>query len=622
LFFVLIVMVPMLSVAIVLFRLISDNETGKADASLAARQRAAIGLYVEARDSAVGAATQVGSDRVLAESLRAGDKARATKRAQQLLSSRGVERIVITRPGGAFVDVGSKEATAPAVRDLVGAGGRKFGRLEVSVTPAARYAAQVQRVTTLPVVVMRGSRTLASTFASGAHAPALPKPGRGEDAKIAGKKYRGAAFDAVGFEGSPLRVGVFSRDMGRTNAIVRSRLLAAGILFGFLVLALMFAIAVSRSLQSQIAAFLQAARRLAGGDFSTDVPVTGRDEFAELGQEFNVMAHQLEGRLDELRQERGRVRASLTRLGETLESNLDRDRLLDIVVHSVVDAVGAEGGRASTRGADDRRMHEVGRVGEGADLEAVLLDAEAKVLDGANAAEAEAEVDGAYALARPLHGRDGVVSVARRGRPFTESDRDMLTYLAATAGVSIENVALHLEVSRQAVTDELTGLSNYGRFQEVMSAETERARRFNQTLGLVMLDIDDFKSVNDQHGHVQGDRVLAAIAGVLRESTREIDTTARYGGEELAVILPQTDLDGAFMLAERIREGIEALQLPLEDGSGVVKVTASIGVASLPEIANDSPRLIAAADAALYRAKRAGKNRTARAIGPTATQGR
>jgi diguanylate cyclase (GGDEF)-like protein len=182
--------------------------------------------------------------------------------------------------------------------------------------------------------------------------------------------------------------------------------------------------------------------------------------------------------------------------------------------------------------------------------------------------------------------------------------------------VSIQNVDLHETVQRQAVTDELTGLFNHRRFQEAMVAESDRARRFDQPMSLVMLDIDNFKLVNDNHGHQQGDRVLREVARVLRESSREIDSPARYGGEELAVVLPQTDLEGAYQLAERVRTEVEAMQVPLvAGGGGTISVTASLGVASLPESAPEPGELIAAADAALYRAKNAGKNQTVRAAG-------
>ncbi|HEY2637882.1 MAG TPA: GGDEF domain-containing protein, partial [Solirubrobacteraceae bacterium] len=147
-----------------------------------------------------------------------------------------------------------------------------------------------------------------------------------------------------------------------------------------------------------------------------------------------------------------------------------------------------------------------------------------------------------------------------------------------------------------------------------MSAEVERARRYDQQMGLIMLDIDNFKQVNDNYGHVQGDMVLREVARVLRHSARDVDEPARYGGEEMAVALPQTDLDGAYRFAERVRKRIEALELPVRDGNGKLRVTASFGAASLTTAGRqDKESLVAAADAALYRAKRSGKNRTVKA---------
>jgi diguanylate cyclase (GGDEF)-like protein len=180
--------------------------------------------------------------------------------------------------------------------------------------------------------------------------------------------------------------------------------------------------------------------------------------------------------------------------------------------------------------------------------------------------------------------------------------------------VSIENVNLHESVQRQAITDELTGLFNHRRFQEVMSIEVQRARRFNHPLGLIMLDLDDFKSVNDRYGHLQGDQVLREVARVLLDTAREIDEPARYGGEEMAIALPQTDLDGAYELAERLRARIEQLEVPVLHGEGVVRITASVGAAALSDSAGaDKDALVQAADAALYRAKRLGKNRVMKA---------
>jgi diguanylate cyclase (GGDEF)-like protein len=249
-------------------------------------------------------------------------------------------------------------------------------------------------------------------------------------------------------------------------------------------------------------------------------------------------------------------------------------------------------------------------------------------LEGSEAGErteqrrpARAEVNGVHALAAPLMARlgsgstveqVGVVSIARTAGPFDEQQYELFAYLTGQAAVSIENVDLHETVRLQAVTDELTGLYNRSHFHDTLDSEIERSRRFGSDVGLVMLDIDDFKQVNDSFGHPQGDVVLIEVARVLREHSRDIDEPARYGGEELAVILPQTDLGGAELLAERMRSAIEGLRIKRADGGEPLRVTASFGVASLPACAPDKDGLIAEADAALYRAKRAGKNRVRR----------
>jgi diguanylate cyclase (GGDEF)-like protein len=207
----------------------------------------------------------------------------------------------------------------------------------------------------------------------------------------------------------------------------------------------------------------------------------------------------------------------------------------------------------------------------------------------------------------------GVISIARRGREFSDQERDLFAYLAGQATLSIENVDLHETVQQQAVTDELTGLFNVRQFHSRLDNEIERAERFGQPMSLVMLDIDKFKSVNDTYGHQQGDRVLVEVARVLRRLSRDVDLPARYGGEEMAVVLPQTDLRGAELGAERMRAAIEGMQIQRLDGGGLLPITASFGVASFPAEAGDKTSLIAAADAALYRAKRGGRNRVERA---------
>jgi diguanylate cyclase (GGDEF)-like protein len=322
--------------------------------------------------------------------------------------------------------------------------------------------------------------------------------------------------------------------------------------------------------------------------------------------------------LEDLRLERGRLQEAIRRVGESFARGLDRVGVLDIVVQTAVDGVGASCGRATMRRRADAPMEEVTRSGEPEAFHRALHAAEAAVMDAGEVAEIQ--IGGASAMAAPLSATEAgdrvlaIVSVARGDRPFAPAERELFAYLTSQAAVSVENVDLHETVQRQAVTDELTGLFNHRRFQEVMSAEVERARRYDAEMGLIMLDIDNFKRVNDTYGHMQGDMVLREVARVLKQSAREIDEPARYGGEEMAVALPQTDLDGAFRFAERVRQRIEALELPLLDGDGILRVTASFGAASLSSASqSDKEGLVAAADAALYRAKRSGKNRTVKA---------
>jgi diguanylate cyclase (GGDEF)-like protein len=621
LFFVLIVIVPMVSLTFVLFRLIADNENGKADAGIAARQETAINLFKLAVSDANAAAEQVGADVALATALRARDAPRAQDRARELLTKLNLKRLVITERSRTVVDVGAGNATFPAIRPLASARGRTpFGRLEVSVQGPRAYARLVKQATGgREVIVQRDGRVLSSTISG---ATGLKVPAGEGTITVGGKGYRSASFPAQGFNGSRVTVAVLDAKSRTAANVRRSRLLAAGILAGFFILAFTFAVLVSRSLQRQIGGFLEAARRLGRGDFTAQVPTIGRDEFAALGDEFNRMSRQLETRLEELRTEQTRLANAMRRIGETFASNLDRDALLEIVLRTALDGVGATGGRATVRTRRDQALEQVATAGTLDDVGAALHAAESAVLEtGAPQAAAAGDV---HAIAHPLRSPqpedggpprvNGIDSVARPARAVTDSERELFHYLAGQASVSIENVGLHETVERQAVTDELTGLSNRRRFQETLSIEVERSRRFGQPVGLVMLDIDDFKNVNDGFGHQAGDLVLREVARILRASSREIDEPARYGGEELAVVLPGTDLEGAFLLAERVRQGIEGLRLPVMTPDGApLRVTASFGAATMPASGGDARDLVAAADAALYEAKRAGKNRTVRA---------
>lgn len=157
--------------------------------------------------------------------------------------------------------------------------------------------------------------------------------------------------------------------------------------------------------------------------------------------------------------------------------------------------------------------------------------------------------------------------------------------------------------------DSLTGLFNHGYFHEYLNRELERSRRYHHQLSLIMLDVDFFKIYNDTHGHPVGDRALKKISRLIELSIRATDLAARYGGEEFVVVLPETSVAGVIPLAERIRKSIEDTAFPGEEILPTGKLTVSLGVAVFPDHASTAEEIVAAADKALYRAKKKGKNR-------------
>ncbi|MFC5568659.1 diguanylate cyclase [Lysobacter yangpyeongensis] len=169
-----------------------------------------------------------------------------------------------------------------------------------------------------------------------------------------------------------------------------------------------------------------------------------------------------------------------------------------------------------------------------------------------------------------------------------------------------------LGARRDAAHDALTGLSNRRSADARLEAERTRAQRLGEPLSVLMIDIDRFKAVNDHWGHAQGDRVLVALADVLRDELRGADLAARYGGEEFLVILPDTGIDAALDVAERIRQRIAALHAERQDPA--LAITASVGLAELAK-GEDAATLVARADAALYAAKAGGRNRSVVAPG-------
>lgn len=195
-------------------------------------------------------------------------------------------------------------------------------------------------------------------------------------------------------------------------------------------------------------------------------------------------------------------------------------------------------------------------------------------------------------------------------KPITDEDMRMFMMLANQAGLAIENSQLYEVIMQKSQTDPITELWNHGYFQIQLSQEIEKAQANNNPISLIMLDIDNFKNLNDTYGHQNGDIVLKEFADILKQCSRENDYVCRYGGEEFSIILPQTNKDQAGQIAERIRSQVEKYNFPKFSGTESLHLTASIGVASFPHDSRTKEELITKADKAMYIAKFSGKNRT------------
>ena len=192
---------------------------------------------------------------------------------------------------------------------------------------------------------------------------------------------------------------------------------------------------------------------------------------------------------------------------------------------------------------------------------------------------------------------------------FNVSNLDFVLKLSEFISMTVSNAILYEKTKKLSVTDGLTGISNRPNMEQTLRSEFERSMRYGAPLSVVLLDVDHFKGVNDTYGHQKGDEILVAIASLLKKFCRANDIAARYGGEEFLMILPQSNAQGAFKIAERVRE--EMMKLNFTGNESNFSVTTSCGVAELDrDDMKRADQLISAADHALYEAKNGGRNKT------------
>ncbi|MEW6475632.1 MAG: GGDEF domain-containing protein [Actinomycetota bacterium] len=333
------------------------------------------------------------------------------------------------------------------------------------------------------------------------------------------------------------------------------------------------------------------------------------------------LGEQLHGTARDLDRSQQAFRRAISRLGETLAATHDREKILEAVSETAQLAVGGQRG-IFFEYAPARKVL-VARSGVGPEAPELSLPL-GTGLAGAVAAEKAPvvypgptapvfpEPEVATAMAVPFSSRGqflGVVAVYGHttGDTFTDEDLETLVALVRQAGTAVDNVSLHEEAQRLSITDGLTGLWNRRQLDLRCQEELERAVRFGRPVGVVFCDVDHFKQVNTEWHHQGGDAVLVEVAQRLSAATREIDVVARYGGEEFVLLLPETDLAGSRILAEKVRRAM--CEEPVEHNGKTRTVTLSLGVAAYPHSGTSVRTLLAAAQEALKRAKENGRNR-------------
>jgi diguanylate cyclase (GGDEF)-like protein len=565
-YFTLIALLPFAAAFSGLEAVTDRNETRRVDGTLETGVRAAQAAFVAVLAEAERDAALLVRDPAFQHALATRDRARL-----EAFSSRYDVRIE-PRRGPAFGTV-RRRAVVRAIQVVGRRGG--LGRVVASVTVDDSLATTLRHRAGLgqggQVAFVRRGRVVA---ASGGLTGTLDAPAKPSEITLSERRFRALGSHLLAEpRGTALVVMSPQGRIDESIDWVRSRLLLA--MLAALLLIAAVAYIQGRAIVRTLGRLAEAARAIARGHLGNRVEVGGRDEFGSLARTFNQMADQLEARLHELEEERRRLRETTLRFGEALAATHDIDQLLRVIVDTAVQATGASRGELTDGGV-------------------VLI--------------ALGDHRGPVKLEFPLAaGRDAFGTLVLYGEEFTSDQRESAGWLVGHAVIALSNARQHRTVEQQALVDSLTGLANRRLCSAALEKELARAERFEEPLTLVLADIDDFKRINDRWGHPTGDEVLKAFAARLRESVREIDLAGRWGGEEFALLLPGTDLEGGRRLAERIRDTLTAQRLPAPDGDSI-RVTASFGVASFPSAANQSD-LVAAADAALYEAKREGKNR-------------
>jgi diguanylate cyclase (GGDEF)-like protein len=372
--------------------------------------------------------------------------------------------------------------------------------------------------------------------------------------------------------------------------------------------------AVDREVVTPIKGLLHTIERLQTGELGARSAPSDVYELDQIGNALAGLASSLDTARRDAKTRECRLATlaagfeTVTRVGREISGSLSVRYVASTVTSAASDLTG--GPTALWVRGEDRAFRAVSRSDDphGVTPPAELRPSEAVAVAAAEARTATGEDHRAY----PLVLAGMVVSVLEA--PNTDIDPDteqVLEVLLSTAAAALESANLHSAAKELADVDALTRLPNRRRFDVDIEAEWDRSRRYGRPLSMIMLDLDHFKAMNDEHGHVYGDEVLRATSSALTEVMRTSDTAYRYGGEEFAILLRETGLDDAEAVAERLRATVAAV----EGTRPGVRVTASLGAAERVSTMAHHTELVAKADAALYAAKNRGRDRVVLADG-------